>query len=239
VILFTSWSGVEPDAAFQLMNGTATAWGAPLFVGEFGAPGPTEEGGPYMETLYRHLDDRLSSGAQWVFTPGWTEAAKDGWNDEDFSIVDGAGALRPNFPRRPFPRAIAGKPTSFLFEDADAAADRRATLAWDNVPAAGKTELFVPEETFGAAPLVTTTGEGLSCAWDGRLLLCGSASAGAMRVVLTMAEASPEPEPGGCGCRAAGGGSPDRGVVLAGVLSILGLVRGRRRRGGRRPSDRG
>lgn len=234
VILFKSWSGVEPDAPFKLMNDTATAWGAPLFVGEFGAPGPTEEGGPYMDTLYRHLDDRLSSGAQWVYTPGWTEAAKDGWNDEDFSIVDAAGAPRPNYRGRPSPRAIAGKPTSFVFEDAATAEGRRATLAWENEPAAGKTELFVPAETFGGSPLVTATGEGLSCAPDGHVLLCGSSKAGAMRVVLTADKGSGDTESGGGGCRAAGGGPPGRGALFVALLGILGLCGARRRAGATR-----
>ncbi len=229
VILFKSWSGVLPDAPFQMMNDTAAAWGAPLFLGEFGAPGPTEEGGPYMDTLYRHLDDRLSSGAQWVYTPGWTEAAKDGWNDEDFSIVGAAGELRPNYRGRPSPRAIAGKPTSFLFEDAATAEGRRATLAWENDPAAGKTEIFVPADTFGGPPLATVTGEGLSCAWDGPALVCGSGAAGSMRVVLAVDKGASDTESGGGGCHAAGGGAPEKGAPFVGLLVTLGLCGVRRR----------
>ncbi len=248
VILFKSWSGVEPDAAFQLMNDTAAAWGAPLFLGEFGAPATTQEANPYMRTLFRHLDDHLSSGAQWVHTPGWTEIAKDGWNDEDFSIVAGGGP-RDNFLVRCAPRAIAGLPTSFHVEPSDTAEASTATLLWDNDPAAGKTEVYAPLDAFGGTRTIEGTGEGLSCGAEGFLVTCESASAGPMRLVLRAVSAGGGGGGGaggggggagtgssGCGCHVACGAPLDRGSLAGGLLVVF-LLSGVRRRSPRRRGD--
>ena len=100
----------EPDEPFMFMSGIAQSWDAPLFLGEFGAPPTTDDLLPYMDTMYHHLDAVLGSGTQWVYTPGWTPTNKDGWNTEDYSIVDDTGALRDNFQVRPYAGESPARP---------------------------------------------------------------------------------------------------------------------------------
>ncbi len=165
LFLYHGWSGTGPDEPFMFMTTTATAWSAPLFLGEFGAPPSTDELQSYMDTLYAHLDGALASGAQWAYTPGWTPTSKDGWDGEDFSIVDDTGALRANFAPRPFARRIAGVPTSLSVVGDD------LTLEWQNDPAAGDTELFAPT---GSA---VATGD-VKCKRSGDLVTCSAATSG-------------------------------------------------------------
>lgn len=219
VLFFGSWSGVVPDTAFANMNGKAAEWEVPLFLGEFGAPGGTVDGDLYVDEMYSQLDSGLSSGAQWTYSPGWTETAKDGWNDEDFSIVDGAGETRPNFRVRPFAAAIAGTPTLFQARRDGAPEDREIELAWEHDPAAGLTEVFVPAQAFfeTRSVVVETSGEGLTCSFAGSFVRCFSPDAGPMRIVVRAAPAS---EPGRCGLT---------GIELL-LLWPLSLVARRRRK---------
>ena len=96
VSLLKSWGGSDESIGFGAMTGTATTWGVPLFLGEFGAPPDVDEVDGYMSAMAAQLNTALASGAQWAYTPGWTPTAKDGWDVEDFSIVDDTGALRAN-----------------------------------------------------------------------------------------------------------------------------------------------
>lgn len=223
VVLFDSWSGYEPDEPFSFMNGKAAEWNAPLFLGEFGAPGPAENGLAYVDMLYRRLDEGLTSGAQWVYSPDWSEEKKDGWNDEDFSIVDGQGRLRDNFRIRPFPAKVAGTPTLFRVTVASDPKDSQIELSWDADPEAGATEIFVPREAFfGSAPItIETTGEGLSCALTGMWATCVSETAGAKRAVLRRA---PSEAPISAGCavaRPAHSPSPIGWMLFLGALAAL------------------
>lgn len=218
VILFHSWSGVEPDAPFQGMKDKAAEWGAPLFVGELGAPAPTENGAEYVASLYRHLDDSLASGAQWVYTPGWTEERKDGWNDEDFSIVDGSGALRANHRPRPYPPAIGGAPVRFRVNDAAAPEDRSVELVWDAEPYL-VTEVFAPAAAFFESDslVVEAEGQGLSCTAGGDRVWCVSSSAGERRIEILGRRPV---EPPRCGLV---------GVEMIALLPLLELARALRR----------
>jgi endoglycosylceramidase len=135
--------------AFHEMGQQADCWDCPLFVGEFGFPALARNAGEYIGEIYDGLDARLASGAQWNLTPGWDPERKDGWNGEDFSIIDAAGNLRPNFRPRPYPRATAGTPRRFEFHDIGGPAGGRALLfTWDNDPARGVTEIAVPDGLF-------------------------------------------------------------------------------------------
>lgn len=214
VFLFDGWQGNDEHDAFATMTGTAAAWGVPLFVGEFGAPPSIDQVAGYVGALYRQLDLALASGAQWAYTPGWTPAAKDGWNQEDFSIVDDTGALRANFRPRPYAPRVAGTPTSLTVTDEADARDNALALAWDNDPAAGDTELFAPAAWFGGAVEVQAD-RGVDCRRDGDRVRCHAAAAGPVQVRL---------------------GAPRRRCGLTGgeallLVALAGWARRRRRAG--------
>ncbi|WZO98343.1 cellulase family glycosylhydrolase [Isosphaeraceae bacterium EP7] len=143
------------DRAFANMEAKAEEWCAPLFLGEFGIQGDATNAGAYMDYLHDHLDARLASGTQWNVTPGWNAIDKDGWNGEDFNIIDPSGTLRPNFVWRPYPRAVAGVPTEFRF-------DRESgclTLSWDSRPELGETLVYAPAHLFPGGTTLTVDGD--------------------------------------------------------------------------------
>ena len=175
----------------------AREWNVPLLLGEFGAYANTKNLESLMNHQYDLLDENLASGTQWNYTPTWSPRAKDGWNEEDYSIVDDQGRLRGNFVVHPFPRRVAGTPLRFRVARA---ADQSVTaieLRWRNNPAAGDgvTEIYLPwEQLFkGRRPLLETHGAGLGCDFsaDGRFVTCRSAAPGtsSLRVALTGARA--------------------------------------------------
>jgi endoglycosylceramidase len=178
VLMLGAWRGEDESAPFDTMEATATAWEVPLFVGEYGAPATLANVDGYVGALTAELDRRLASGAQWTYTPGWTPERKDGWNDEDFSIVDDRGALRPSFRPRPYPRRIAGTPTALAVSDGGEA---MLTLAWRHAPSAGATEIVVPAAFFGGRRRVEAEGD-VSCALDELVARCTAATTGEKRV---------------------------------------------------------
>lgn len=68
---------------------------------------------PYIDMFYNALDSNLLSGLQWGWTDGYSPVTKDGWNQEDYSVVDQNLNIRSNYAIRPYPRATAGIPISF------------------------------------------------------------------------------------------------------------------------------
>lgn len=156
-ILSGAWRGGTGtiDLAFANMEAKAAEWGVPIFLSEFGAPAENRRAGDYVTYLYDRLDAGFSSGAQWNYTPHWTPGAKDGWNGEDFNILSRAGPMRGNFRPRPFPRAIAGTPRQFRYEEV--APGRRAVVevAWDARPERGDTEIYLPRTVFPAGSEIT------------------------------------------------------------------------------------
>lgn len=235
VVLFDSWSGFEPDDAFAGMNGKAEEWGVPLFLGEFGAPGPTEDGAEYMDMLYRRLDEGLASGAQWVYSPAWSEEAKDGWNDEDFSIVGAAGETRDNFRVRAYPAKVSGAPGLFRVNPAAAPGDRSIEVEWEHDPETGATEIFVPAQAiFGADEVaVEGTGAGLACEVEGSWVTCSSTTAGAMRVVVRKGAKVVE-EAGGCAITGSARSRWPVGAAVGAALAMVALARRRSHRARRR-----
>jgi endoglycosylceramidase len=139
-IIRCGWKGHTTmiDLAFLHMRTTADAWDCPLFLGEFGVPATADRGLDYIDYLYDRLDDDLSSGAQWNYTPGWTDRDKDGWNGEDFTVLSPSGQIRPNFRPRPYPRRVAGDPIAFRYEA------NTIEFTWCARPERGETEVFVP-----------------------------------------------------------------------------------------------
>jgi hypothetical protein len=148
-----------------------------MFLGEYGGTPDTEEIDGYIGTLHERLDDALAGGTQWVYTPGWDPTVKDGWNGEDFSIIDNSGAVRANFRPRPFARRIAGTPGAVHVVNQVDHTLNTLDLTWSNDPAAGDTELFLPSAFWDGKVDVRADGD-VSCKLDGELARCSAASAG-------------------------------------------------------------
>ncbi|MEE2829267.1 MAG: cellulase family glycosylhydrolase [Myxococcota bacterium] len=168
------------DLAFWTMTGKAEEWNVPLFLGEFGAHADTINGAAYVDLQYERLDDHFASGAQWNWTPGWTEEDRDGWNHEDLSITDDSGELRSNFRVRAGPRRIAGLPLQFD------TTNESVLLRWDSNPSAGATEIFLPADLLWETSSVATEVEGqVSCSYDPglRLLSCTASETGEVSVL--------------------------------------------------------
>jgi hypothetical protein len=156
----------------------ARAYKKPHFVGEFGADASTQGVAAYIAALYDALDAALASGTQWVYTPGWSVAAGDGWNQENMSVSDDRGNVRANFAARAYPRRVAGTPTYFFVD----AAAHAVELSWDHVAGAGATEIDVP----GALAVEAAPEDALACTIDaGRVVRCTSPTNGTkvLRVV--------------------------------------------------------
>ena len=165
--------------AFDHMHAKAAEWGVPLFIGEFGAGATVRNVTGYMRTLRERMDEGFSSGAQWCYTPTWSPTLKDGWNDEDLSIVDGYGAWRANYKPRPYPQRIAGLPLTLHVSDANDLNQNVFEVRWRHDPKLGATEIYMPREVFfGAAGLdVQTTGRDVLCLNYGERLECSSSVA--------------------------------------------------------------
>ncbi len=117
------------DRAFGHMEAKAAEWGVPLLVGEFGIPGGARHAGNYVDHHYDRLDAVLASATQWTVSPRRARQAGEGWNGEDFSLLDAAGQPRPNYRARPYPHQVAGVPVCFRFE---AKAPRGGNHAWSS-----------------------------------------------------------------------------------------------------------
>jgi endoglycosylceramidase len=171
------WHGmtVGMNRAFASMTGTAEQWDAPLFLGEFGAAGNTRNAGDYVSAIYDRMDEAFASGAQWTYSPRWNERDKDGWNGEDFSILDSSGAVRSNFRPRPYPRFTAGMPVAFHYADGPST-DGQSSLVftWQHRPELGTTELFLPRSVFPSDSKIETSEPTLTCQRDEvrQLLVC-------------------------------------------------------------------
>ena len=148
-MLRKAWDGnARPiDRAFATMEGKAAEWGVPLFVGEYGIGAEAKRGGDYVAAVLDDLDAVLGSGAQWCYTPHWTPERRDGWNMEDFSIVDDHLRPRPNVRPRPRPLKVAREPTRDHFQP-PGPLPARLEFSWDAVADRGATELIGPSSLF-------------------------------------------------------------------------------------------
>ena len=152
----------------------------PLFLGEFGMAAEVENVGDYIAALYDRLDSCLASGAQWNYTPEWTEHAKDGWNGEDFNILDPRGMPRPNFRARPYPRLTAGIPLRFTYrQNLHAGQGPALEYVWSHCPDRGATELFLPATLLPPGSPLEVQPTGVLCQYDTtrQVLLCRAPSA--------------------------------------------------------------
>jgi endoglycosylceramidase len=144
--------------------------------------------GDYIRTFYDSLDASLASGAQWNYTPRWNAETKDGRSAEDFNILEASGGPRANFRPRPYPRATAGTPLRFRYEDRDLdGRPRSLELEWDHDPTCGETEIFAPVAMFPQGSDIEVDGAGASCQHHPRrqTITCQSAIAGTIRLRAT------------------------------------------------------
>jgi endoglycosylceramidase len=159
------------DNGFDTMRKRAATWGVPLWVGEFGMHAEAEGAADYMAAVYGQLDREVTSGSQWVYTPGWTPMLRDGWNAEDTSILDDKDQPRPNYEIRPYPTFTAGAPRS-LSVTHDGERALVVDYAWDASDADGTTEIVVPQ-ALEAKKVTATGGEAsTSCTADGDRVRC-------------------------------------------------------------------
>lgn len=157
-------------AALTAWSAEAAAAGVPLFVGEYGAePGPAApDAAAYIAGFSAALDSGWLSGTQWAWTPpgAWSIEGGDGWNGESFSVTNAVGAPRANWPLRPCPVAMAGKPIGFAAGEAQ----RRVVAAWaPDAAITAPTVLFAPVAWFGGRVRVEAS-PGLRCRHDAALL---------------------------------------------------------------------
>jgi endoglycosylceramidase len=195
-IALSRWHGMTlgMNHAFGSMTATAQEWDAPLFLGEFGAAAETKNAGDYIDAIYDRMDANLASGAQWCYSPRWNEHDKDGWNAEDFSILDSQGAVRANFRPRPYPRITAGTPLSFRFQGAPSSGGHRTLeFAWKHRPELGATELFVPASIFPPDSLIEVSDRGMTCQRDQsrQILVCTAAQRATVCVRISASPNSP------------------------------------------------
>lgn len=175
------------DWGFGRMEAKAGEWGVPLLVGEFGIPGGARRAGDYIDYHYDRLDAALASAMQWTVSPGWSPQTGDGWNGEDFSLLDSAGRPRPNYRPRPYPSRVAGEPVRFRFEAT--AAPRggpRLEFVWSHRPGLGPTEIVVPAGLFPPGSRPRAEPSDATCLWDPsrRLLTCDAPRPATIRVLL-------------------------------------------------------
>jgi hypothetical protein len=120
------------------------------------------------------------SGIHWCYTPGWKPDTKDGWNMEDFSIVDNTVPLRANYTPRPYPRIISGAPVSFILDDDG------FTLSWNNTIDGVATEVFLPVDYENDKILLHDLGSATGdCSIASQTLSCTVNGAGVMQVSLS------------------------------------------------------
>ncbi len=188
-IALEDWGGQTAaiDRAFLRMEAKAAEWGVPLILGEMGIQGGAGRAGDYVDYLYDRVDAKLASALQWNVAPHWTPHFGDGWNGEDFSILDGSGRPRPNYRPRPYPRRVAGQPLSFRF--AASTPPRgcpRLEFVWLHRPGIGPTEIVVPTGAFPPDARPSIEPADAVCRWDParRLLTCDSPRPSTIRVIL-------------------------------------------------------
>ena len=168
-ILLQRWQGStrDIDQAFRTMESKAREWNVPLLVSEFGAGATVRNVGDYVEALVERLDSVLASGSQWNYTPLWNERDKDGWNAEDFNVLDPSGRPRANFRLRPFPRRVAGVPLGFAATpQAVPTPCRSFEFVWEHHPELGATEVFAPNSLFPPGGVAILAPGGVTCTHD-------------------------------------------------------------------------
>jgi len=113
-----------------------------------------------LDNYYEAFEDMLLSHMQWCWSPESTYARGEGWNNEDFSIVD--LNLKPRGEEvysRPHPTFLSGKPVSMRFYSRLHYFDRdkgevnklgEYELAFKSKETNAPTEIFIPYDLYYA-----------------------------------------------------------------------------------------
>jgi endoglycosylceramidase len=180
IFLNHAWDGTAPTKPVAQMADRAAGWSVPVFIGEFGIPVGTNMGLGYLDAFYAELDARLIGATQWTFAVHWDAVKKDGWNVEDFSIVDDKHIVRDNFRVRPYIARIPGTPGATTLK----ANPYDITLEWMHDTKAGALLVFAPKKSvFPANAFVEVEGD-VACGYesDERHIHCEAASDGMKKV---------------------------------------------------------
>ena len=135
----------SPDQAVADLKATADAWNVPLFIGEFGSPEDAVDLEFFLDEFHMAMDKYQVSGTQWMFSSQWTDANKDGWNQEDLSAVDGNGQPRRTARLSPYPERISGtiKTLQSSYQSVNGG-HIGLQLQWTNQPGTGDTLVYLP-----------------------------------------------------------------------------------------------
>lgn len=87
-----------------------------------------------MNNLYNFWDANYISFAQWFWTNTWRIYDFDGWNNENYSVLNEFLLLRENYMIRPYPRAVAGIPISFKARPPHVPTLGHVSAQWGDVP---------------------------------------------------------------------------------------------------------
>lgn len=173
------FSTSEADKSFTDFNSKVEELGGvPLLLGEFGMYPEKVKVSEYIADIYRRLDDCFYGGTQWNYCPGWDSTRLDGWNRENYSIIDDRGNIRQNFKVRAYAQRIAGIPKKFEVSD------KRVRLEWENQPElAAPTLLYVPVDImFNGAQFDIIEGASVHCELENRYLTCTASGWGTRTV---------------------------------------------------------
>jgi len=143
----------EPERIYHDVSAIlarAEAWGAPVVIGEFGAPNAVAYKADFSSLVLDAADARRASAMAWE-----ASMSDQQWNHEDFSVVmtDGSERAWGAALDRPVARAIDGTIIDLGWD----ATAKRFTLS---VEGEGEkvSEVYLPARHLGAMPKITVTG---------------------------------------------------------------------------------
>jgi endoglycosylceramidase len=144
---------LNPDRIYRDISAIlarAEAWGAPVVLGEFGAPNASAQKAEFSSIVLDAADARRASAMAWE-----ASMSDQLWNNEDFSVtmVDGSERAWGAMLDRPVARAIDGTIVDLAWD----AGAKSYTLS---VEGEGEkvSEVYLPVRHLGAAPKITVTG---------------------------------------------------------------------------------
>lgn len=117
--------------------GKRGTWDLPVLVGEYGIKPTVEWAAEYVRSNYDAFDLHLLHATIWEYS-----TTEDDWNDEAMSIIapDGSETVVVGAAVRAYPRAVAGRITSYAYDSSSLTGE----LAFE-AEAGGVTEISVPE----------------------------------------------------------------------------------------------